>query len=760
MPAAIACPKCRSKMKSANPAPGRKIRCPKCGSAFSIPAGAPGGEDPYADDDPYASSPRASRRSGGRRRRKSGPSLKLPLIILGVAVVLVGAGLGIALVVKNLPGDLADTLDLSNLAADVGIGGDIDFTYMPAGTTQIGVMRPRAYWISGIAEEMRDPDEAAAQLARFEERFGFPMTEMESFTLFMGGPAGDVQVVELATAVDPQAVTSRLPGVEPVQHGSTTYYRLGESQAGRALHFVSGTTILVASEAVVTSVIDGTFAPGDSSAFSFVDGSSHVLDATVQIERDKLWMELNDHAVLNLADPGGRFDDLHGDNIIAASGGRRMSGSCEVRAAIRFSSDESAEEAREWIEQAIAEQQEQVAGSLASIDERLEAAREAEREREEQAQRGENPFGGNIRRVSDVEEERRNEQHRSALLDASSVSRRGSVLTLETRYSAEDLAHEESLLEAITESRVVSQVSAVLGWAPAGDDEIVVTAPATSPASTGGTGNEQPVFQFTYNIMRYARPDTSALEQDVEAALLRVSSYVPESASVDIVQARISFQVTNDFQITDAVIQLQRAGLFLEGAPAEEEELMREVPQRVAENTRLEFDIVSIRPGSDRTARADQALQVAPGYVAGSVVVDEEANRLTAEFSGRANPAQIMTILRGAGLVVEPAGSNMAGRPPSGPVYISLYYESYGGDKPVGEAVREMVEGLNGYVEGSLQHDEAAGYVTFQMEGRRPETSARRALFDAGFQSHSMSTGSEPTPVEELRESLRRGQRQ
>lgn len=461
------------------------------------------------------------------------------------------------------------------------------------------------------------------------------------------------------------------------------------------------------------------------------------------------------------------FESLHGDGIVAISDGVRLSGSAEYRQTLRFSSEEQAEQAAAWLEEEIAEEREQAAGEVAEIDGRLAAAREAEQERVARAGSGENPFSNrNVQRVSDVEEDRQKQQGRLAALEASDVSRSGNAVTLVTRLTSEDLAGDEELRERVASEQIVSTVNHSLAWAQvqiadlfpddAGDVTGAVSTPAEAPSETP-SGNQQRVFEFTYDIQGYAGQESSGLNDEVESALLKVNSYVPESASVDVAQARISFQVTNGFENHSAVQHLRRAGLLLDELSVQEEDLLRVLPEGAprVRTTQLELTIIAMRPGfPDRAAAAEEALGTARGFVPGSVVIDEDAMRFTAEFTTPPNPGQIASMLRaGAGLTLQSAGRTPAGGGTSGDAfYVSLYYESYTGDEPVGDVIREAVEGLAGYVADSLEHDEEAHYVTFQLSGVSRRVNLSGPLRFSGLMGYTYSAGSQPKPVEELKD--------
>jgi hypothetical protein len=264
----------------------------------------------------------------------------VPLIILGTAVVLVGAGLGIAFIVQNVPADLSDSINLSDLTGDLGIGGRIDCTYMPSGTTRIVRFRPRALWDAEFVEPNRVSDEGQARLARFEGQFGIPYAGVDTVTIFRGASTGDVHVVELAEKIDIGSFIARIPGAEAVARGSATYYRLGGEPTGKSLHFVTTTTIIVAPEEIVSAVIDGSFIAGDASTFAFVDGDLDFLYATTDGARTG--------APEFLDKMPRQFHELHGAWITGSSGGARLTGRPEIRLIFRFGNEDSAEHARVW----------------------------------------------------------------------------------------------------------------------------------------------------------------------------------------------------------------------------------------------------------------------------------------------------------------------------------------------------------------------------------------------------------------------------
>jgi hypothetical protein len=757
-------------------AAAKKIRCPKCQAVFRVPGTEPVpdedpyvDDDPYVDEDPYVDAPRSSSRRRGRRRKRGARSidLKKPLKVLAVLALIGGVGVGASLLVKKQFGGL------SGLSEDLGITGGIDYTYMPAGTHSITFLRPRANWNAEIVRQFRDAAWADAQLAQFQNQTGFAYTDVESVTLFEFDRGG-LEVVKLATGIDPEAVTSRKPGIQPVQHGSATYYLLPDSPARSALYFPDSKTTLVAPETVITSIIDGTFVAGDAAAFNFVDGSSHRLTVNLQVDHDWLWSSLNDHPLHNrLGGWSSDFESAHGSGIVSLANGVRFRGDVQFRQSLKFASDEAAEQARAWLAEHLTKAREAAENLLKPFESRLEAAQQAERERQERADQGENPFGNPFAaRVATVEDEQRAALAKVEILRGSEVTRSGSLLTLVSIVSADYFSANEGLRQLIIQdyylAGVTAQSTAPVAFSEqAGSFPVPAMQGAAGPtagnASTTGAParNQRRVVELTHNIQSYTSKDIADLDQKVEEALLWVGGYVAGSAIVDVGQARISYQLLGEVQDIDAIRQLRTIGLVLDFRVAKREELLREVPERSLPTIELELELLDTRlQPAHRVEIVEASLGGVPGYIRGSLVVDQEARRVTARFTSQPDIRVVMLLLNGpGGLSVRRLGdaarqsTEADAAAQSAILFVSVYYESYSATDPVGEAARRVAEATPGYIAGTLDVDEGAQFFTFQIQSGRPDGfEFGKRLGAAGFGGPVFSTGPKPSTAESLKD--------
>jgi hypothetical protein len=777
-PKLLACPKCAVKLNLAVvPPAGKKIRCPKCQTVVRVPgtAATPDespyvDDDPYVDEDPYVDVPRSSRRRGRRKRGTRSINLKKPLKILAVLVLLGSVGLGLSLLVKKQFGGL------SGLSEELGITGGIDYTYLPAGTQSITFLRPRARWNAEISKQFRDAAWSDAALARFEELYGYAYTDIISATYFDFGRGG-LEVMELATAVDPQTIVLRHPGLQEVRRGTRTYYVLARESGRNALYFPTPTTKIEATEDVVTSIIDGTFVAGNAAAFNFVDDGGHHVEATLQVDRTSLWASLNDNPIFGMVGFGSSaFESVHGGEIVSFADSDRFRSDVQFRHSFKFSSDEAAEQARAWLAERVAKNLEPAQKKVQQVEQRLEAARNAERERVERADRGDNPFQNQHGpRVAAVEEELRTAQADAAVLRGSEISRSGSLLSVVTSVPADYFAARVPLQHSIVSDNFLSgqiardptplvisrpnNASAASAMPPG------TTSSSTSAATTSApTGNQRRVVELTHDIRDYNSDNLSDLNQKVEQALLKVNGYVTGSAVIDVAQGQITFQLLAEEQDRRAVLKLRDMGLTVDFRAARQQVLWREVAGIPDYMILLEFEILATRPGpADRSQVVEEVLAGMDGYVRGSLDIDEPAKRVRLRFTRQPDVNAVIFTLNG------PGGLSVR-QPGQGPTlpreiaeqiaaaknqnrFVSVYYASYAATGPVADAAQGLAEGTPGFVAGTLNFEEASRYFTFQVQGGPADAREIHArLTAAGFRDFRFTTmGTKPSTVETLR---------
>lgn len=291
----VQCPRCHTRLKLKNrSAIGKRVPCPSCKQPFVVAVPAEQEEDEFSfmntaepepdpfdepaesadsDDEPGDMPPRAPAR--GRKKKKSAAApinWQKPLLIGGagliVVALLVGAGLGVAELLSNFPGN------------------KIDLAYLPPDADMVIRVRVADVYGSPLLKSLLSNPAVKSQIDTFQKQYGIEPEAVTSVTIGQSGAANQFRqaalarapqnagappatfnpasvrtlaVVRLAKPVDIEQIKTAGNFTESAEHSGQAYFRTSKPQsaAGALALFAPSAQILVfGDEPVLKEAID------------------------------------------------------------------------------------------------------------------------------------------------------------------------------------------------------------------------------------------------------------------------------------------------------------------------------------------------------------------------------------------------------------------------------------------------------------------------------------------------------------------------
>ncbi|MDP1796610.1 MAG: hypothetical protein Q8K78_03980, partial [Planctomycetaceae bacterium] len=273
-PNVVECPVCFATLKlKAAPKPGARLKCPKCAGVFSPTDDEPAVVEQEEEDDIPVT--RSKPRGKGKGKKKSKPvNIMVPLLVGGVLLLLIGAGVGLFLARDALFGGVKEV--------------DLAYCQIPNRSMSLEFRVQEFLQSPAVTDAIRKGPQFGESSAAMKELIGAEIGDVDVMQAQLSSPPGGFNpMMGPAMPTDALAIlkckkTLTPPSAGAFDHQGVKCYRVSESGSGGiglrsdTMFFPNANTVVIGKEATIRQILDNWKANGPKPAAGIANSGATV----------------------------------------------------------------------------------------------------------------------------------------------------------------------------------------------------------------------------------------------------------------------------------------------------------------------------------------------------------------------------------------------------------------------------------------------------------------------------------------------------